>query len=335
MQSNDNLLVIGGQDIAKILDGQELAIIDIIKATYEAHAKAQTSVPHSIFLRFPDRPQDRIIGLPAYVGGEQPIAGMKWVASFPGNIKHELPRASASLVLNSMDNGRPYAFLEASLINMQRTAASAALAAKMFCRQEPKELSLIGCGPINLSVCRFVKAALPSVTKVRLYDLDQARAESFAKTVTSLTGCEVEVAASSQAAIQDSLLISFGTTAAQPYLDDAKLFADNSVVLHVSLRDLAPSVITSATNVVDDLDHVNREETSIYLTAQELGRTDFVTANIGDLLVGTKSMPTNNKPIIFSPFGLGILDVKLGQYVYDQAQSKNIGQTIANFFPNA
>lgn len=332
-KTKTDLLVVGGQDVADTLEGKELAVIDIIRAAYEAHAAGLTSVPHSIFLRFPGQPKDRIIGLPAYVGTEQPVAGMKWVSSFPENLAHGLPRASATLVLNSTETGRPYAFLEGSLISAQRTAASAALAAKVLSRKRPTELSIIGCGPINMAVCRFVLSVLPGIVRVRIYDVDQSRARLFADMVKSSTKCDTIMESTFETAVRGSSLVSIATTALQPHIDDIDLFADNCVVLHVSLRDFTPKVIGGAVNVVDDLDHVNREGTSIHLAAQTLGHTNFVAADLGDILTGAKRLTASTKPIIFSPFGLGILDVKLGQYVYQQAVRQKIGQAIANFFP--
>src|SRR5439155_2151346 len=125
---------------------------------------------------------NRIIALPAYLGGACRIAGVKWVSSFPDNLQLGVDRASAVVILNSSQTGRPEAVLEGSVISAKRTAASAALAAQcLLSGKKVSRVGMIGCGLINFEIARFILAVLPEVDAFILFDQDAARAQQFKK----------------------------------------------------------------------------------------------------------------------------------------------------------
>jgi ornithine cyclodeaminase len=328
-----DLTILGASEVQTLLEGQEDLVMQAVREAYEAHARGQTSLPHSTFLRFPDDTSNRIIALPAYLGGRVEVAGMKWIASFPGNIARGIERASAIVVLNSMDTGRPEAVLEGSVISAQRTAASAALAAHaLHGDHAASALGLIGCGVINAEVARFVRRCFPSLRQLWLFDLDPKRAAAFAR---SVTGCLPDIAARPCDRLEEVLercpLVSFATTALQPHVLDVRALADRSTVLHVSLRDLAPEVILACDNVVDDADHVCRAETSIHLAERRAGHRGFIRCTLGDVLLGHRRSRGDAPCTVFSPFGLGILDLAVGHLVLARARASGNGRTVAAF----
>ena len=126
--------VIPGAQVQHALQGREKQIMEVVEATYRLHGAGDSVNPPSYFLRFPDRPSSRIIALPASIGGQVRVDGLKWISSFPENVAAGIPRASAVLILNDHDTGYPFACLESSIISATRTAASAALAADWLSR---------------------------------------------------------------------------------------------------------------------------------------------------------------------------------------------------------
>src|SRR6266567_2399038 len=175
-----DILILKGSEIAALLSGRELDLIQTVRRAYECHATGASSLPHSVFLQFPDDPRNRIIALPAYLGDEFGVAGIKWVASFPANIETNQDRASATIILNSARTGRPEAILEGSIISAKRTAASAALAALTLQNgNKVRRVGFVGCGLINFEIARFLLAGYREIESFALFDVDEERMVQF------------------------------------------------------------------------------------------------------------------------------------------------------------
>lgn len=333
-----NIAILRGSEVRAALAGRELEVMQAVRMAYEIHGAGDSSLPHSTFLRFPGQPQDRIIALPAYLGGKCRTAGIKWVSSFPENLSLGLDRASAVLILNSTQTGRPEAVLEGSVISAKRTAASAALAAQCLLNgKKAGRVGVIGCGLINFEITRFLLTVFPDIETFVLFDKDEARAKQFEKKCQrNFNKARVETATDVKDALRNSSLISIATTALAPYLDELRECPPGSVVLHISLRDLTPDVILSCDNVVDDIDHVCRAQTSVHLAEQRVGHRNFIRCTLADILSGRAPARNGCDPVsVFSPFGLGVLDLAVGKLVRDLALQQGLEKMIGSFLPDA
>jgi ornithine cyclodeaminase len=108
-------------------------------------------------------------------------------------------------------------------------------------------------------------------------------------------------------------------------------FQHNPLVLHVSLRDLSPEIILASTNIVDDVDHCLKAGTSPHLAEQLTGNRDFLHGTLADVMTGRVTPPID-RPLVFSPFGLGVLDLAVGAYVYNETARSGHLHVIEDFF---
>jgi ornithine cyclodeaminase len=102
-------------------------------------------------------------------------------------------------------------------------------------------------------------------------------------------------------------------------------------VLHVSLRDLAPEILLASTNIVDDVEHCLKADTAPHLAEQLTGNRDFLAGTLDDVMAGRVTPPAD-RPLVFSPFGLGVLDLAVGKYVYDEVARAGELRVVDDFF---
>lgn len=62
-----------------------------------------------------------------------------------------------------------------------------------------------------------------------------------------------------------------------------------------------------------------------------MGGRSFIDGTLYDVLEGTVEVPTD-RPVVFSPFGLGVLDIALGRYVHDRLRDTGGLGVIDGFF---
>lgn len=329
--------IISGKAAAEILADVLPDTVAIVREAYLAQAEGRAHNPRSHFLRFDDRPTVRIIALAADLGDESAVAGLKWISSWPENVAAGIPRASAVLILNRRDTGYPFAVLEASLISAVRTAASAVLAAESLIsavrplseRARDLRIGFIGCGIIARNIYDMFRARRWKFREVAAYDTDDGSASAFLEHVEP--GAATLLARTQHELIAGSDMVVFATTAARPHVFDLKAFEHNPLILHISLRDLSEQIILASNNIVDDVDHCLQADTSPHLAEKLTGGRAFITGTITDAMSGTVTIDPG-RPTVFSPFGMGILDLAVGRFIYQEARRRNLVVDIDDFF---
>jgi N-[(2S)-2-amino-2-carboxyethyl]-L-glutamate dehydrogenase len=339
-EATPTLSVIGAGSIDRVLKRDYGHIKNIVRDAYVAFGDGKANNPHSSFLTFEDMDplsRNRIIALPAYIREKTSVAGLKWIASFPGNHARNMARASAVLLLNDMQTGFPFACMEGSLISASRTAASAVLGAELLLegKRSAHRIGYVGAGLIASTIMDFFSALDWEFSGVRVYDTDLTKAAKMKDKAELQHGVAAEVSASAENLTRDCDLIVLATTASTPYLLDPATFSHAPRVLNISLRDLGPDVVLSSDNIVDDTDHCLRANTSPHLAEVQSGSRAFVNGNIYDCLPGGQGSwrPDPARTAIFSPFGMGILDLAVGLHVYQESLKEGDNMVAPGFFP--
>lgn len=330
---NNKFSVITAESVSNIVNKNPDKVYDAVKTAYIRHGKNQTVNPPSYFLKFPDNEKSRIIALPASIIEAPRISGIKWIASNPDNYLKNLERASAVIILNDYETGYPIACLEGSIISALRTVYSAVLASNLLISSKKKKtIGIVGTGNISSNFINSLIQQNWKVDIIKLFDLrNHAAIKLKEKILEKNKQIKVDIAKDLKELITESELIFLSTTSSSPYINELSWFNHNPIVLNISLRDISPEILIASNNIVDDITHVLNANTSPHLTQQKYGNTDFINCTVSELISGYNNFDYT-KPTIFSPMGMGILDLAVASYVYDEATKSNLHVKIDNFF---
>ncbi|EOX4352608.1 TPA: 2,3-diaminopropionate biosynthesis protein SbnB [Vibrio cholerae] len=326
--------VISGTIISEYLKTHRTSVLEAVRAAYISHERELTENPTSHFLQFKNNPSDRIIALLASINDERPMSGMKWIASYPGNLQKNIQRASATMILNDASTGYPLACLEASQISSSRTAASAAIAASLYKpEKKAKKAVVVGCGIIAREILNYLKEDMWSIDSLILCDINSESADKLKQAVSSKYS-NISTSTDLDSCVSKSDLVIFATNAGTPYFDIVGALEKNALVLHISLRDISVESILNAVNIVDDIEHCLKANTSPHLAEQKVANRDFIHQTLPHALVNgaiTRDKD-DERPIIVSPFGMGILDLAVARNIYEYAIEHDYAHSIPDFF---
>ncbi|MEK8128009.1 2,3-diaminopropionate biosynthesis protein SbnB [Paenibacillus filicis] len=309
-----------------------LQLIGLVEEIVRLEDQGECVHPLKPYLRFGD-PANRIIAMPAYVGGELPMAGIKWIASFPGNIGQGKPRAHNTLVLNDPATGEPVAFLRSGQLNGIRTAAVSGVMLRASLDRLPLSeglrLGIIGWGPVgrlHLEMCATLLG--DRLRAVTLYDLRGIDPETIPATLRGRT----EVATDWRSLYRISDVIVTSTASDRRYIDEPP--PHGSLLLHVSLRDYETTSLSGLKAiVVDDWQEVCRENTDIEQLHQQAGLTASGVCTLADVVCrNALARWEPEEPVLFASMGLGIFDIAIAARYWRQALDRNEGVRLEGGF---
>ena len=325
------LLYLSRADVAAAAGEGSGLFVEAVTEAFALHARREIVQPLKPYLRW--RPDghiaDRIIAMPAYVGGERPVAGLKWIGS-----KHDNPdragveRASALIVLNDPDTHFPVAVMEGALISAARTAAVTSVAARHLALPGFTSLTCVGCGPIGTQQVLTLLEQFPSVSALWLYDLKESAAVALTQAVSARRPkLDVRIAADAESAVRAGDVIVTATIADQPWLPAAWL-RPGSLLSNVSIMDAAKDVFLSADKVVvDDWEQCNREGKVIHqLTTEGSFSREQLHAELGEVVIGARpGRESDDEVILLNSMGMAAIDVACAKAIYDRARQAKIG----------
>lgn len=162
----------------------------------------------------PNNDASTVLIMPAWRPQER--MGVKLVSIWPGNGAAGKPAVSGVYVLLSCTDGQAVAVMDGTELTARRTAATAALAARILARPTSRTLAVLGTGSLCLPLVQAHCSALP-FQRVLVWGRRIEQAERVVAELAQL-GIAAEANADLQAVLANADVVAAASTATAPFI---------------------------------------------------------------------------------------------------------------------
>jgi ornithine cyclodeaminase len=327
-------LYLNQADIKKTGISMAMAM-EAVEEAFRLHHQGKTILPAKTVLDLDERQRGRGNAMPAYVGGEYEVFGIKWISGFPKNpARHGLPRGIGLFILNDSWTGVPLAVMDCTLLSAMRTGAVTGVGAKYFARRDASVVAMIGAGVQARTQLQALHVALPELEVVRVYDVRHEAAEKYAHDMTLELDVDVRPVDSPERAVRGADVVVTVTVADEPIVKDAWMKKGSYFAAVGSYQEEEFAVVANSDKVfVDGLEHVLHRSTPVVALMVARGTLDeHRIGELGAVICGDlPGRETPDERIFFSPIGMGTEDVCVCHKAYKLALEKGVGTRLQLF----
>jgi ornithine cyclodeaminase/alanine dehydrogenase-like protein (mu-crystallin family) len=328
------VLVLTAEDVEAALDLDELR--DAVAAAMVDLSAGRASMPSRIAAQVPER-HAILAAMPAYL----PSAGAlttKLVSLFPEN--RDRPTHQALIACFDPETGTPLAVMDGRVITEARTAAAAALSARVLGRAGASVAAVIGTG----AQARAHALALARDQRLRTLFVAGRRPDAVAALVSELAprvreGLAVEAASSIEAAVRAADVVAAATHADAPVVRREWLRAGAHV-----------SSVGFNTSGEGEVDQANVIEAALFVESRESALTppptggveiatalasgaitkDHIRAEIGEVIAGTAPGRRDDTEIsLYKSVGVAVQDAAAAALVLRIARERGLGTEVS------
>jgi len=146
----------------------------------------------------------------------QEIMGVKLVSMWPGNSARGQSAVSAVYVLISCTDGTPIAVLDGTELTLRRTAAAAALSARMLARKNSQTLAILGTGSLSVPMA-VAHASVLDFKTILVWGRDGKKTQAVVDRL-ALQGITAHASSDLQATLAQADVVSVASTATEPFI---------------------------------------------------------------------------------------------------------------------
>ena len=226
-------------------------------------------------------------------------------------------------LLYDAETAKPLALMEANWLGQIRTGAATGLATDRLARADAKVLAIIGSGFQARSQMDAV-LAVRKIEEVRVWSRSKEKVEAFVTGGSGVAGIYPLASASAEECVRGADIIVTMTSAKEPVLASEWVAAGAHVngagTNMAKRRELPPELLARAGYLVVDSKEQARMEAGDLILALTPEGWD----QVGELKDG-RLRQNEGEITVFKSVGIGLEDVAVGGFIYEQALARGIG----------
>lgn len=251
----------------------------------------------------------------------------KYVNGHPCNTENDHLCVVAMGMLADVKSGYPLLISEMTILTAIRTAAVAAMGAKLLARKNSKKLAIIGCGAQSEFQVKAMQSVFP-LTHINAFDIDVKAMGKFHKNLSADFN-HINCCNSAIEAISDVDIIITATAANK----NETLFTESNVAKGTHIHAMGGDGPGKTELGISLLKHSKLivEFSPQSLVEGEIQQLDanHIHAELWQILDGKKTARENNDEItIFDSVGFAVEDYSVLKLVYEISKELNIGENI-------
>jgi len=271
-----------------------------------------------------------------YPGGSLQLMGGSISARQRAGVKtYAAGRAGVSFLVVLFDTGSNslLALLEADWLGRIRTGAASGLATRYMASEGARIAGVIGAGG-QADTQVLALDAVRDLEEIRIFSRSSERREALVQRLAGSTRARLHAVTSSDEAVRESDIVTTITTSEKPVFSGALLPGDCHVNAAggnlASKAEIDVKTVSRATLVVVDSVEQARTECGDLLAAEREGDFSWVEAvPLSAVIARTGGEGVSRRGItLYESQGIGIEDVIVADYVYQQALEREMGQRV-------
>ncbi|RWG50453.1 MAG: ornithine cyclodeaminase family protein [Mesorhizobium sp.] len=245
--------------------------------------------------------------------------GVKLVTVVPGNAARSVPGLTSTYILYDAVTGQQLCLMDGNVITSRRTAATAALGARLLAREDARSLLVIGAGRVGSLIPDAYRAVRP-IEKVSVWDIQPEAAQKLVRSLNE-RGIIAEVVRDLETAIAATDIVTAATLATEPVIKGKCIRKGTHIDLIGAftprMRESDDAALAMSRAFVDTDEALHEAGDLVQPIEGGVVSKEHILGTLADLAHGKlKGRTTADEITYFKAVGSGLADLVAARMVY-------------------